>query len=156
MKSRSESDLSQPESDEEGYTLVKQTLSHTHTYTRVSHDIDIFVFMSCIPRDDSLCSDLKAASGFVSFFSFRVEGEMLTWTWRSLTKREVKIICRKIYLMLRVRMIQVFCCHQSYVTLVSLSSDSCVDSLFASFGAVEPQTQEELQASKRWHVSSSC
>lgn len=49
-----------------------------------------------------------------------------------------------------------FRCHQSYVTLVSLSFDSCVDSLFASFGAVEPQTQEELQASKRWHVSSSC
>ena len=27
MKSRSESDLSQPESDEEGYTLVNHTLS---------------------------------------------------------------------------------------------------------------------------------
>lgn len=29
------------------------------------------------------------------------------------------------------------------------------DSLFASIEAVEPKTQEELQASKRWHVSSS-
>ena len=52
--------------------------------------------------------------------------------------------------------IQVYSCHQSRVTLVSLSFDSRVDSLFASFGAVEPQRQEELQASKRWHVSSSC
>lgn len=31
MKSRSESDLSQPESDEEGYTLVQHTLSLSHT-----------------------------------------------------------------------------------------------------------------------------
>lgn len=31
MKSRSESDLSQPESDEEGYTLVQHTLSLTHS-----------------------------------------------------------------------------------------------------------------------------
>ena len=29
MKSRSESDLSQPESDEEGYTLVQHTRTHT-------------------------------------------------------------------------------------------------------------------------------
>lgn len=40
--------------------------------------------------------------------------------------------------------------------LFLVSFDSCVYSLFASFGAVEPQAQEELQASKRWHVSSSC
>lgn len=32
MKSRSESDLSQPESDEEGYTLVNQMPAHTLCY----------------------------------------------------------------------------------------------------------------------------
>ena len=42
------------------------------------------------------------------------------------------------------------------IALVFLSFNSGVDSLFASFGAVEPKTQEELQASKRWHVSFSC
>lgn len=40
MKSRSESDLSQPESDEEGYTLVEThslSLSYTHKHTCLSH-----------------------------------------------------------------------------------------------------------------------
>lgn len=37
---------------------------------------------------------------------------------------------------------------------VSLSSGCSLISLFASFGALQPQTQEELQASNRWHVSS--
>lgn len=51
MKSRSESDLSQPESDEEGYTLVEHTHTLTHIYcTSLSHDAGMFVFMSCIPR----------------------------------------------------------------------------------------------------------
>lgn len=72
MKSRSESDLSQPESDEEGYTLVEQTLSRTHTCTRLSRYIGVFVFVSCIPRDEKPRSyDLKATSGFVSVFVFQ-------------------------------------------------------------------------------------
>lgn len=36
MKSRSESDLSQPESDEEGYTLVQHSPSHTHSHSHCS------------------------------------------------------------------------------------------------------------------------
>lgn len=50
----------------------------------------------------------------------------------------------------------VFDCHQWCIPLVSLSFTSGVGSLFAPFGKVEPQTQEELQASKRWHVCFSC
>ena len=36
MKSRSESDLSQPESDEEGYSLVEHTLLNTYIDKSVS------------------------------------------------------------------------------------------------------------------------
>lgn len=54
IKSRSESDLSQPESDEECYTLVnlKHTYTDKNTHTPLSHHISIFVFMICIPRVD--------------------------------------------------------------------------------------------------------
>lgn len=86
MKSRSESDLSQPESDEEGYTLVEtHSLSLLYTQTHLSVSLN---------HEMTSCRDSKASSDFV--LPFRAEGETLTWTWPSLTKREVKTVCRKL------------------------------------------------------------
>lgn len=54
MKSRSESDLSQPESDEEGYTLVC-THSLTHSLTPSSSLPDLLiVYVEHVNRNDNI------------------------------------------------------------------------------------------------------
>lgn len=72
---------------------------------------------------------------------------MLTWTWHSHTKNEVtftKYICLRVDDRVFVAIY--------HMMVFFLSFDLDMISLFASHGAVEPETQEELQASKRWHV----
>lgn len=146
MKSRSESDLSQPESDEEGYSLVEHTLLYTFI-DNLSGYMSISVFMSCRPRVQ-LCS-LKCFIRLCFLFQSGRRNVDLDLAF-SHKKRGKDPPFKGLCIVASEDDPGVL------VTLVSLSFDSCVDSLFASFGAVEPQTQEELQASKRWHVSSSC